>query len=332
MKPKALYILDEPDLIYSPDQRALVDKLVDVIGPPQTAKSAIEQPALLKEVEIILAGWGAPTLDALFLDLCPNLRAFFYGAGSVRGFTTDAFWERGIRLTSSYAANAVPVAEYALSTIFLSLKRFWFFDRYVRQNRAYPPRFPRQHLHGGFGSKVGVVSLGMIGQLVCERLQPFDLVVLAYDPYVAQSEADRLDVELVDLESLFAQCDVVSIHTPWLDETVGLVNGALIRSMKLNTTLINTSRGAIVRESELIEVLQERTDLWAILDVTWPEPPEQGSPLYTMPNVILTPHIAGSQAEECWRMGQYAVEELQRFLTGTPLKWEITREKARRLA
>ncbi|MCK4624135.1 MAG: glycerate dehydrogenase, partial [Phycisphaerae bacterium] len=82
------------------------------------------------------------------------------------------------------------------------------------------------------------------------------------------------------------------------------------------------------REDEMIEVLRARADLTAVLDVTFPEPPEQGSPLYTLDNVILTPHIAGAMSDECRRMGKYALEELRRWLNGEPLRWQITREKA----
>ncbi len=87
-----------------------------------------------------------------------------------------------------------------------------------------------------------------------------------------------------------------------------------------------------MREPEMINVLQQRADLYAILDVTYPEPPVPGSPLYSLPNVVLTPHIAGSMYSECRRMGQYMVDECRRYLAGEPLQWAITREKARVMA
>jgi phosphoglycerate dehydrogenase-like enzyme len=107
-----------------------------------------------------------------------------------------------------------------------------------------------------------------------------------------------------------------------------MITGAHIASMKQGATFINTARGAIVRENEMIEVLKQRPDLQAVLDVTYPEPPAAGSPLYTLPNVILTPHIAGSMDAECRRMGRYMVEELRRYVAGKPLRWEVTREAA----
>ncbi|MEM7130645.1 MAG: hydroxyacid dehydrogenase [Chloroflexota bacterium] len=331
-KLKALYLLNNRDLIYGPEQQHSLQAMVEFVGPPETAESIEQNMACLEDVDLILSGWGAPKLDAQFLAHCPNLQAFFYGAGTVRSFVTDAFWTQEILLTSAYAANAVPVSEYTLSTILLSLKRFWPLQKSIKEQGTYPSQTERNKIVGAFGTTVGLVSLGMIGRLVCERLRPFDMQVIAYDPFATQSDADNLGVTLVPLEELFAQADVVSVHTPWLPETVGLIMGTLIGSMKPNSTFINTSRGAIVREDELIATLEARPDLWAILDVTWPEPPEHGSPLYSLPNLIITPHIAGSLTQECRRMGQYMVEELARYLAGDPLKWEITEEKARIMA
>ena len=141
-----------------------------------------------------------------------------------------------------------------------------------------------------------------------------------------------MGVERVSLEELFARSDIISLHTPWLPATEGLITGELLASMKLNATLINTSRGAIVREQEMIAVLRQRPDLWAVLDVVYPEPPVPSSPLYELPNVVLTPHIAGSMQDECRRMGQYVIGELKRYLAGEPLKWGLTKERAARMA
>jgi phosphoglycerate dehydrogenase-like enzyme len=137
---------------------------------------------------------------------------------------------------------------------------------------------------------------------------------------------------LVSLERIFAQADVVSLHTPNLPSTRGMITGAHFSAMKSGASFINTARGAVVRETEMLQVLARRPDLTAVLDVTDPEPPVPGSALYSLPNVILTPHIAGSLQGECRRMGRYMLEELQRYLAGEPLRWTITREQAARLA
>jgi phosphoglycerate dehydrogenase-like enzyme len=321
--PKAL------EKIYGEEERAAVAGLADVYAPFQTGNSVAKNPGVLAEAEVILSGWGAPAMDGGFLAAAPNLRVVLYGAGSIRRVATPAFWERGLRITSAYAANAVPVSEYALAAILFSLKRGWHFAFSAQREKA----LPRQgQVPGAYGSTVGLVSLGMVGRLVRERLRPFDLRVVAYDPFVTPEEAHVLGVDLMSLEDLFASSDVVSLHVPLLPETEGMILGSHLASMKRNATLINTSRGAVVREAEMVEVLGERPDLWAVLDVTHPEPPEPDSRLFDLPNVVLTPHIAGSLGNECRRMGRLVVDELRRYVAGEPLKHEITRERAALMA
>lgn len=324
---KGIFLLnpDAYDKIYGPAQRAEITQLVDLYAPPQTAQTVAADPTILHAAEIIFSGWGMPRMDEAFLAHCPNLRIVFYGAGSLKNFTTEAFWAREIPITSSYAANAVPVAEFTLAQILLCLKKTW---QYVLAGKANAAHVKRVTVLGNYGSTVGIISLGMIGRMVCEHLRCFDLNVLAYDPYVTEKDAAALGVTLVSLEEIFQRSDVVSLHTPWLDETVGIITGEHLASMQEGATFINTARGAIVRESEMIAVLEERPDLLAVLDVTYPEPPISGSPFYTLPNVILTPHIAGSMDRECQRMGQIVVEELQRYLANEPLQWRISQEQA----
>jgi phosphoglycerate dehydrogenase-like enzyme len=199
----------------------------------------------------------------------------------------------------------------------------------MKVDRRWPPS---RNVPGAYGSTVGIISLGMAGSRVAELLRSFEVKVLAYDPFVAQEKARSLNVEMCPLEEVFLRSDVVTLHTPWLKETEGMITGRHFASMRSGATFINTARGAVVREQEMIQVLKERPDLFAVLDVTWPEPPESDSALYSLPNVILTPHIAGAMGPECRRLGRYMVEELQRYVAGRPLRWAITREQARLLA
>ncbi len=330
---KALYILDPGpyEWIYGPTEREDIRKLVDVIAPQQTAQSIGEHPELLRDVQVILSGWGAPVMDEAFLDLAPNLKAVFYGAGSIRGIVDHAFWQRGLVITSAYGANAVPVAIYTLSQILFSLKHGWRYGLELKRTHQYPER-ETMNMPGTYTSTVGIISLGMVGRNVCELLKPFGLKVLAYDPFVSPETAQELGVELCSLDDVFRRADVVSLHTPWLKETEGLITGAHFAAMKTGASFINTARGAVVREEEMIAVLQQRPDLFAVLDVVHPEPPAPDSPLFTLPNVIVTPHIAGAVGTECQRMGRYMVEELTRYLHGDALQWGITEQKAKVLA
>lgn len=329
---KGLYILDERsyERIYGEDEQRDIAKLVDIYAPVQTRTSIRENLSLLNQVEVIFSGWGGPSMDEEFLNAAPNLKSVFYGAGSIKGVVTPDFWDRGIIITSAYAANGIPVAEFTLSQILFCLKLGWQFVISIKQEGRYPRE--KMTVPGGYNSTVGIISLGMIGRYVCEMLKQFEINVIAYDPYIDEDTAQELGVELCSLDEIFSRSDVVSLHTPWLKETEGMITGRHFDLMKLNASFINTARGAVVREDEIIEVLKRRPDLMAILDVTYPEPPRPESPLYSLPNVILTPHIAGSMDKECNRMGRYMVEELERYVQGEELKWQITEEQASILA
>jgi phosphoglycerate dehydrogenase-like enzyme len=332
-RPKALYVLRESafELTYGEQERARIARLVDVYAPPQTTESVLRQPGVLVPAEVLLSGWGGPLLDATWLDASPCLEAVFYGAGSVSRLITDAVWERDLVVTTAQAANAIPVAEYALAMIVLALKQVFRMSRVMREIRRYPSR---EGIPGCFRRLVGLVSLGATGRALLERLRMLQVDVVAYDPFVSREEAARLGVDLVPLEELFARAQVVSIHTPHLAETEGMITGSHLHAMPRGASLINTARGALIREEELIRVAVARPDLQFILDVTnvaAPDdvtnvvPPSPQSPLYDLPNVFLTPHIAGSIGEECRRMGQHMVDELQRYIDGEPLQSRLTR-------
>ncbi|MEM6430456.1 MAG: hydroxyacid dehydrogenase [Deinococcota bacterium] len=330
-KLKGLFLSDETALheVYSEAHQQAIAGLLDIVAEPQTAASIQETPELLNDVDVIMSSWGVPTMDEQFLAHAAKLKAVFHGAGTIRRIVSDTFWQRGIVITSAYQFNAIAVAEYTLATILLSLKRVWHYSQRVKEMRSFPAKKP---LPGTYGSKVGIVSLGSIGRKVVQHLQHHQVNVLVYDPFLSEEDARQLAVTKVSLEHLFATSDVVSLHTPALEETHNMITGKHVASMKEGATLINTARGWVVDEPALIHVLQQRSDLYAVLDVTDPEPPEEASPLYDLPNVILTPHIAGNIAKERERHGQAMLEELQRYLAGESLQHGITQEQAQIMA
>jgi prepilin-type N-terminal cleavage/methylation domain-containing protein len=323
---RGLFILDEKsrDMIYGCDEIMDLTRHVQWIGEPQTRESIVDRKDLLAETQLIFSGWGGPVLNKSFLDAAPNLQAVFYGAGAMGNILTDAVFDRGLVVTSAWHANAVPVAEYSLSMILFSLKHGWRLTRQTQEQRCFPQR---DDAPGCYHRTVGLISLGAVGRALLRFLQPFDLRVIVYDPFVTRTEADALGVERAEtLEALFARSHVVSLHAPCMPETHGMITGSHLELMKPGATFINTARGAIVMEEELLDVATRRSDLQFILDVTHPEPPPASSPLYTLRNVVLTPHIAGSVGNECRRMGRYMVQELERFVAGQPLRWQVTRE------
>ncbi|ATC64207.1 glycerate dehydrogenase [Nibricoccus aquaticus] len=306
-----------------------------VLGAPLTAEELADSPPpWLGEVEVLFTGWLCPRLDTALLTRMPRLRVVFHGAGSLRGILTEESWARGIVFANAAALNAIPTAEYAFGSILLSLKRAWQQAAVVRQRRAYSvvPSVSPLPLPGGVDSTVGLASLGQVGRRVAEWLGQLDVKIIAHDPFASAETFARLKIRPVSLDQLFAEADIVSLHTPLLPATAGMVNARLLARMKPGATLINTARGGLVNERDLVAALRDRPDLQAILDVTDPEPPEAMSPLYDLPNVFLTPHLAGSLGPECRRMGRAMVDEFGRFLRGEPLRHGVTREEFMRMA
>jgi phosphoglycerate dehydrogenase-like enzyme len=168
---------------------------------------------------------------------------------------------------------------------------------------------------------------------VCELLRPLNIKLLVYDPFATEEDARAIGGELCDLDTIFTVSDVVSLHTPLLDETRGMITGKHFEQMKPDSTFINTARGAVIREDEMIDVLRKRKDIVAVLDVTYPEPPVDDSVLWTLPNVVLTPHIAGATGSgEIREFGVLMLAELDRYLNGLPLQHQITEEQFVRMA
>ncbi|MER6500085.1 hydroxyacid dehydrogenase [Streptomyces sp. NPDC001455] len=276
-----------------------------------------EVAAAFAEAEVLFTCWGATPLTAEVLAAAPRLRAVVHAAGSVKHHITDACWERGIAVTSAAGANALPVAEFTLAAILFANKRVLHSaDRY-RALRAEHDWLAELGGSGNYRRTVGVIGASRIGRRVIELLRPFDLDVLLYDPYVDEAEAARLGVRLTSLDELCAGSSVVSVHAPQLPETHHLIGAAQLSAMATGTTLINTARGSLVDEEALLpELVSGR--LHAVLDVTDPELPPADSPLYELPNVLLTPHVAGSLGGELHRMADQALDELERYTQGKP--------------
>lgn len=273
--------------------------------------------AALADAEVLLTSWGTAPLTAAVLDRAPRLRAVVHAGGSVKPHVTSACWGRGITVSSAAAANALPVAEYTLAAILFANKRVLHTAHRYRALRA-PHNWHRELAGAGNHRRtVGVIGASRIGRRVIELLRPFDLRVLLHDPYVDEAEAGRLGVTLAPLDDLCATSDVVTVHAPELPATHHLLGARQLGSMPDGATLVNTARGALVDEAALLpELVSGRLN--AVLDVTDPPVPAATSPLYDLPNVLLTPHIAGSLGGELHRMADHALDEIERYAGGLP--------------
>lgn len=292
----------------------------------------LANPGSFRNTEYIFSTWGMPEFsEEEIMEHFPSLKAVFYGAGTVQAFARP-FLNRGVKIFSAWAANAVPVAEYTVAQIILANKGFYGSSRISKTGdrqgaRAYFGAFP-----GNYDVKVGIIGAGMIGRMVIERLKDYRLEVLVSSTSMTPEKAAELGVTKASMETIFAECAVVSNHLANNAQTKGMLNKALFEKMPPYATFLNTGRGAQVVEEDLIQVLQSRPDLTAVLDVTFPEPPLEGSPLYDLPNCVLTPHIAGSSGKEVRRMGEYMETEYQNFIQNKPCQYEVTMEMLKKMA
>ncbi|MFF3848908.1 hydroxyacid dehydrogenase [Streptomyces sp. NPDC002328] len=307
------------------DPALVVQDFRDLTGP-----AAADTAAALADAEVLITGWGCPHLGSEALAAAPRLRTVLHAAGSVRSLVGDALWDHGVTVSSAVTANAVPVAEYTLAMILLAGK-----DAF-----AHRERFRRTHTHpthaetaatGNVGRRVGVIGASRVGRCLLELLRPYDFEVLLHDPYVDAAEAAELGARPLSLEDLLRHSDIVSLHAPDIPETRHLLDRERLTLVRDGGVLINTSRGALVDHAALTDELVSGR-LHAILDVTEPEPLPADSPLYRLPNVFLTPHIAGSLGNELERLGRTVVEELERLASGRPLTHQVHRADLTRVA
>lgn len=286
----------------------------------------------LADVEYAFSTWGITELtEEEIRTLLPSLKAVFYAAGTVQYFARP-FLNCGVKIFSAWAANAVPVAEYTVAQIVLANKGFFKSATLASVGRRPEACREFERFGGNYGARVGIIGAGMIGKLVIKMLKAYDLEVVTFDPFLPDETAKELGVRKVSLEEIFSTCNVVSNHLANNEQTQGMLNGGLFSKMLPYSTFLNTGRGAQVVESDLIKTLKDRPDITAILDVTFPEPPAKDSEFFKLDNCILTPHIAGSSGEEVKRMAVYMLDEFNKFISGEPVKYEVTEKMLETMA
>ena len=269
------------------------------------------------DVEYIFSTWGMPALtEEEIRTRLPKLKAVYYAAGATDYFARP-FFACNVPVLSAWQANAIPVAEFTVAQIILSLKGYF---RGLNEFKSPEGRAAARKCigRGAYGETIALIGAGAISTKVQELLKSYDVNVI-----VIPSRAER---RTISLEEAFSKAYIVSNHLPNREDNIGVLDGKLFASMREGATFINTGRGAQVNEKEMIEVLKQRKDLTALLDVTFPEPPEEGSELYTLPNVFLSAHIAGSEQDEWHRMATYMAEEFERHLAGESYRYQVSED------
>jgi D-3-phosphoglycerate dehydrogenase / 2-oxoglutarate reductase len=254
---------------------------------------------------------SATFVDAAMMDKAPRLRVIGRAGVGVDNVDLDAATKRGIVVMNTPGGNAVAVAEHTFG-LMLSLARF-LVRAHVTMKEG---KWEKKSLQGTElrGKTLGIVGLGRVGVEVSRRALAFGMKVVAHDPYVAPNFAQQLNVTMVPLDELYAQSDYITLHVGLTPQTQGMINVDTLCKMKKGVKLVNCARGELLNEGDVVEALKSGQLGGAGLDVYHHEPLKD-SPLATLPNVILTPHIAGSTHEAQEAVGVQIALQVREYLT-----------------
>ena len=348
-KPRILFApaREHTEKVFAPEVMAHLEELFDVDrNDRDTDLSESELRERIAGCDGLVTGWGASdprvlrprsamTLTPAIMEAADRLRIVAHAAGSVRQML-EAVWHdyiaaRGICVFTATVEIGYNVAETAVGMMIMSTKRLMEYALHVRHTDGWrSSRIPvdEQHL---FGATVGIVGASDVGRRVMHLLRPFDVRLLVFDPLLDTAAAGALNAEKVALDELFARVDIVSLHAPSIPETRHMVGAAQLRRLRDGALLVNTARGSLIDQDALIRAAGSGR-IRVALDVTTPEPLPADSPLRAMPNVIITPHLAGQGRYGHTRIGAATLQALEDFFAGRPVTGAVDHARWEHLA
>ena len=309
------------------------EKRLELLPEPVLLSEMEEKRAQLAEVEVILSTWGMPALaEAQVREFFPKLQLVLYSAASVRYFA-EGYLDAGVTVVTAAQAMADFVTQYTVAAIYHLNKGFYRSAELYRSGRFDEGKaYSQFHCPGNYETKIGVIGAGAIGSRVIRQLNAYPFEILLFDPFISNARATELKAKKVSLETLFAESDVISNHLANNPQTVDMLNYALFSRMKPDAAFINTGRGAQVVEADLARALREEPGRWALLDVTHEEPIAPEHEFWALPNLTLTPHIAGVGRLEVLAYDDLLLDELDRWLAGLPLRHAVSKEQLKTMA
>jgi len=292
VSPSALKVFSEHSdwSVVSPDKNSLASELADADA-------------------IVVR--SATFVDGPMMEKSPKLRVIGRAGVGVDNVDLDAATRRGIVVMNTPGGNAVAVAEHTFGLMLAMARSLIRADSTMHAGKWEKKTLQGTELRG---KTLGILGLGRVGVEVSRRAQAFGMKVVAHDPYVAPNLAQQLNVTMVPLDELYAQSDYISLHVGLSPQTQGMINEETISKMKKGVRLVNCARGELLNEQAVIEALKSGQIGGAGLDV-YSNEPLKDSPLMTLPNVILTPHIAGSTNEAQEAVGVQIAQQVREYLT-----------------
>ena len=296
-------------------------------GPNEDSGAVRQLMERVGDVDGIVVSHGSPMISTDVMDGAPNLKIVGELEGDRFAYRIDveSAWERGIRTVDTTHGSSYPVAEWALGLILISLRNAGeSFRRILAGDTSKPARDGFGYVHGELtGKRVGLIGCGHIGRRLVKLLQPFEVEIGVYDPYLPSEMPDAIGVVKASLENVLSTSEVIVCLAPHTPATAGMIGRRELEMIRSKSVFVNVSRGAVVDSDALIDRLK-RGDIVAGLDVFDPEPIPPDSEIIGLPNTFLSPHIAGVTLASRQRFFSLMVDELERFFRGEEPLFELT--------
>ena len=253
---------------------------------------------------------SAVQVDATLLDHARKLRVIGRAGVGVDNIDLEAATHKGIAVMNTPGANAVAVAEQTLGMMLAMARHLCRADALMHAGKWEKKLLQGTELRG---KTLGIIGLGRIGLEVARRARGFGMELVAHDPFVSVAVAKEQGIRLTGLDEVYSAADYITLHVGLTPQTVGMINAASIAKMKKGVRLVNCARGELVSEADLAEALKQGQVAAAALDVFAEEPPKN-SPLLTLENVVLTPHVGGSTHEAQEAVGAQIAQQVKEYL------------------
>lgn len=282
----------------------------------------------LKGATIIITSWNSPEITSSIFSFAPDLKFVMHSAGSIKSIVEKEVMEKGVRVSSCSNVLGKFVAITTLGYILISVKKIFWWNDFIKNTGKWRENEKlMEYTDEIVGPDIGIISLSNVGKNLLQFLKVFGEKIYVYDPYWSEERIKNFGGKKVNtLLELAQKCEIIALCAPLTEETKGMIGKEFFKNMKDGSVFINTARGAIIDENALIEELKKER-IFACLDVTYPEPPDETSPLRKLKNVVISPHIAGLVKNGLKELGKFSVEEVLRFIRGEKLENEIIYEK-----
>jgi phosphoglycerate dehydrogenase-like enzyme len=316
------------DLVFAPEVFSrMLDEFDVTITHEDRPPAPEEIMAAIGPFDAVVTGWGTPPFAAEALEHATNLKIVAHSAGSPKAVFPQELVDqyvvpRGITVFSAAGAIAFNVAESAVGMLIMTCRRWPDFITSIREAGVWRPEDVPGNGQYLQGSNVGIVAASRVGREVLRILEPWDVTMLVYDPYLSGEQAQALGAEKVELNELFERSDHVSVHAPSTTETAGMIGADQLRRLRDGAAIVNTSRGAVIDQDALYKEARGGR-IMVCLDVTDPEPIPPDSPLRRLRNVYITPHVSGAGTYGYHKIGEMTLQALEDFYAGRPVRGAV---------